>query len=478
MCRAFKGPALDVLWRNLPSIEPFVSCLPTHIWGFSLRGELILLKPIDTKAWATFDKYASRVRSITQTRDPTPIIEHLRILMLSYPDPASTMFSNLRSLTWNDNQSHLAIEFLRVACVPSLIPLDLRITSFSPALISILSTIGTTCPNLTSFRPQIDFPTLNSCYVPSLTQAICQLHNLSTLAVCELDDPGMEYVTQLKSLKTLWLHIAPRRKGSSPQSLGLEHLDCLVLQGLRLNHITDFLCYLRTVQTKHFTTVFSGNAFGQQPDSMFEFCGMLLERCDNDTLETITLCEQFHNAFHSVSAQPSDFSPLRLFHNLTHVNVKAACIISISDDELSELVEPWPKLKTFRLSYYHNPNSTLLPTFHGLINVLRRCPELVSLYLVVDTTQLDGIDVKSPGNGIRNDGLQELVLGNSPISSPLYVALVLSSLFPNLAEVNLAPWLSGLLRKFSSKVQVMEQWKSVNRLLGGFRTVRTRHLGP
>ncbi|KAG2154389.1 uncharacterized protein EDB93DRAFT_1131952 [Suillus bovinus] len=479
-CRTFEGPALDALWRNLQSLEPLVNCIPTHFWGFNFQGELMLLRPIDTKVWATFRRYASRVHSITQSGDPSPIIEHLRILMLSYPYPSSTMFPALQSLAWNVNQTHLIIEFLRMAFVPSLVSLDLRITSISPALMSVLSTIGTACPNLTSFRPQVDDPTWNRELAPFLTQAICQLHHLSALTVCELEDPGMMHVTQLQSLKTLWLYIGPsflRRTGLLPQSLGLEHLEHLGLQAIRLNHMTDFLRSLGTVRSKHITAVFSSNAFGQQSDSISQFCTMVLERCDNDTLEAITLCEQFYNTFHNVYAQPSDFGPLRLLRNLTYFDVEAACTISISNDGLGELVKAWPKLTTFRLNCYRDPTSTVLPTFHGLINVLRLCPELVSLSLVIDTTQLDGIDIKSPGNGIGNNGLQDLVLGNSPISSPLDVALVLSSLLPNLMGVNLSPWIGGPLDALFAKQWAMEQWKQVNRLLGGFHIVRTRFLG-
>ncbi|KAG2111190.1 uncharacterized protein F5147DRAFT_686696 [Suillus discolor] len=477
-CRTFEGPALDALWRNLPSLEPLINCIPTHLWGHSFQGELILLRPIDTTTWATFREYAFRVHSITQSEDPSPIIDYLRILMLSYPYPSSTMFPNLRSLAWNVHEIHLAIEFLRMAFVSSLVSLDLRIASISPALICILSTIGTACPNLTSFRPQVDNPTWNRELVPFLTQAICQLHRLSTLTVCELEDPGMMHVTQLQSLKTLWLYIGPsslRRTGLPPQSLGLECLELLGLQAIRLDHITDFLRSLRTVQSKHLTAVFSSNGFEQQFNFIPEFCTILLERCDN--LEAITLCEPFYNTFHNVYAQPGDFGPLRRLRNLTHFDVEAACTISISNDKLGELVNAWPKLKTLRLSCYRDPTITVMPTFHGLINVLRLCPELVSLSLVIDTTQLDGINVKSPGNGNRNNGLQELILGNSPISSPLDVALVLNSLLPNLPGVNLDVWIGGPLDALFEKPWAMEQWKLVNCLIGGFRVVRTQCLG-
>lgn len=94
-CRTFEGPALDALWKNFPSLEPLVNCIPTHHWDFSFQGEL----PIDAKAWATFHKYASRIRSITQSGDSSPINGHIRMLMLSYPYPSSTFGSEKQSDT-------------------------------------------------------------------------------------------------------------------------------------------------------------------------------------------------------------------------------------------------------------------------------------------------------------------------------------------------------------------------------------------
>jgi hypothetical protein len=123
--------------------------------------------------------------------------------------------------------------------------------------------------------------------------------------------------------------------------------------------------------------------------------------------------------------------------------------MSISSDGLCELVGTWPKLETFRCYNYDDDTDhacTTPPTFHGLVKLLRFCLQLLHLSLVIDTTQLDGINVRSPGNEIRSDKLQERALGNSPIDSPLNMALVLTSLFRDLEEVNLDPWNSTPLR--------------------------------
>ncbi|KIK21387.1 hypothetical protein PISMIDRAFT_78034, partial [Pisolithus microcarpus 441] len=31
-CKAFKAPALDVLWRTQSSLSPLIMCLPNHLW--------------------------------------------------------------------------------------------------------------------------------------------------------------------------------------------------------------------------------------------------------------------------------------------------------------------------------------------------------------------------------------------------------------------------------------------------------------
>lgn len=57
---------------------------------------------------------------------------------------------------------------------------------------------------------------------------------------------------------------------------------------------------------------------------------MLLERCDEGTIEAITICEQFYKNFHNVYAQPSNFGPLHRLRNLTHFDVEGAFTILIS----------------------------------------------------------------------------------------------------------------------------------------------------
>ncbi|KAG1846727.1 hypothetical protein F4604DRAFT_1547496, partial [Suillus subluteus] len=94
----------------------------------------------------------------------------------------------------------------------------------------------------------------------------------------------------------------------------------------------------------------------------------------------------------------------------------------------------WPQLQVLKFSSYNT--TTTLPTFHGLIGLLRLCPALTSLSLVIDATELDGIDLKCPGGGLCNKHLNFLALGASPMRFPVKVAVILSGLFPRLEKVD------------------------------------------
>lgn len=167
---------------------------------------------------------------------------------------------------------------------------------------------------------------------------------------------------------------------------------------------------------------------------------------------------------------------VRAFTNLIHLDIEKGCDISMSDEELYRLTGTWPKLQILRISrcVTIDSDTAAVPTFHGLMHLLRLCPALISLTLVIDTTKLDGIDLGSPGGELFYDHLKVLTLGNSVIDSPLNVALILSGLFPHLQQVSLGCWSTTPMKSLPQKGPAMEQWTLVNSFLCGFSVVRER----
>jgi hypothetical protein len=237
-------------------------------------------------------------------------------------------------------------------------------------------------------------------------------------------------------------------------------------------HASNFLKSLQVIDSKRIGIRFiAAHPSTSSSMTLSQFFTILGETCDHNNLISFSLLEST-----KVSTNPDIFKPLYACHNLTRLLVERSWDISMADEELCQLVRNWPKLQELNISRFVAVNETTIPTFHGLISLLQLCPTLTSLTLVIDTTELDGIDFKSPGGGICNNHLEKLVLTNSPMESPLNVALILSGLFPNLLKVDLDCWDSVPKNSVPQKQSAMqlEQWKAVNLFLHGFRVVRER----
>ncbi|KAG1750451.1 uncharacterized protein EDB91DRAFT_1217140 [Suillus paluster] len=469
-CRIFERPALDVLWRNLHSVAPLVRCLPSDLFGID-QGHMALLNPLDAKMWDILCKYTTRVYSITQS-GRSAVIEALGSLMLSYPSASASLFPNLRKLTWHADGTHCAAEFLRMAFVPTHLFLDMRISSASPIFLSVLSSLGTLSPHLRIMTMKYPSATNDSLRKasPFIAQSISQLHHLRKLSIWDLGNQGMERLMQLRALQTLWLDLKGDRR-SHLRVPGFHDLHSLTLCIDNLNHASDFLSSLQVIRSKGMTLRFTAaHPSASASTTLSQFFAVLQETCDHDNLESFALVGYWGQ----VHTKPGDFTPLHACRNLTRLLVENGCNISMADEELCTLVGAWPKLEVLAISRFVAINDTTMPTFRGLISLLRLCPALTSLTLVIDATNLQGIDFHTPGGGICNNHLESLILSNSPISSPLDVALFLSGLFPYLECVELDCWDSAPKNLLHQKQSAIKQWEAVNLFLCSFTIVRER----
>ncbi|KAG2337505.1 hypothetical protein BDR05DRAFT_952579 [Suillus weaverae] len=463
-CRAFQSPALNVLWRDLHSVEPLVRCLPTDLFGFD-RGCTLsslgqaLRKPLDNKMWDTLFKYTFRVRSITvkQTSHPSALIGSLSVIMLSYPSGPASLFPNLDELTWCAGGSQFAAEFLRMTFVPSLRVLTLQFASASSTFLSVLSSLGTLCPHLRSmtlrYRPTTEDS--SSKLSPFIAQPISQLRNLHTLMLWDLANAGMDHIMQLQALRSLDLDLRT--------SFGAFERAMNLLRSLQV---------IRSNEIKIAFASWIAESSESPSTSLSQFLAILPEICDNKKLQRLSL-----TGSRVIHTELAVFTPLRAFRNLIVLRIERGCSTSISDGELCQMVAAWPMLQVLKISCYIAIDTTAVPTFHGLLGVLRLCPSLTSLALAIDTTKLEGINLRSPSGEKLYPYLNELTLGNSLIASPLNVALILSGIFPYLEQVDLDCWNTAPMNSLCSAIDknsAMEKWASVNSLLHGFSIVRER----
>ncbi|KAG1762908.1 hypothetical protein EDD22DRAFT_537528 [Suillus occidentalis] len=486
-CRAFESPALNVLWRNLESVEPIVKCLPSELFSTNRHKDTVLQKPLDHKMWDTLSRYTSRVHSITQSRK-SKFIELLSLIILAYPSAPTSFFPNLRQLTWfTDDTTHDAAEFLRMALVPSLLSLTVRISPASPAFLSVFSSLGTLCPRLQCMTlnhgRSIDEPFSKS---PFIMQPISQLRHLCDLHIWDMGIQEIQQIMQLEALQRLVLdmHVSLSAwdKPSPLQLPGFRNLEVLTIKVNALKRLMNFFSALTIVRIKKVEVRLIDIAIqspADVPPMLSQFLAILQERCDNNKLESFNFIAATTK---SGVMESGIFAPLRAFGNLIHLDLDMCCHISMSNEELCYLVGAWPKLQFLQFGCHVivDLDTIAVPTFPGLECLLRLCPALTSLALVIDTTKLDGIDLKCPGGEHFAHHLTDLTLGNSIIDSPVNVALVLSGLFPHLERLDLSCWDENDMKPQYKKTSAMEEWVSVNSFLYAFSVVRerSRHIAP
>ncbi|KAG2355754.1 hypothetical protein BDR07DRAFT_1425268 [Suillus spraguei] len=474
-CRVFEHAALNVLWRDLQSVGTLIRCMPDELFVIE-PGRMVLQKPPDDKMWDTLYRYTSRGHSIRQPYE-SMYIEALSSILLSCPLAPASWFPNLRNLTWKANGTRGAAVFLRMALVPTLLVLEVEVSaSVSAAFLSVLSSLGTLCPRLQSM-------TLN--HHPILDQSIrkissfivkpiSKLHHLRVLDIWELGDQHIQHIMELQALQSLKLKLGASstwEKQSHLQLPGFHDLHSLFLCIYNFGYACNFFASVEVVRSKEICISFYPPSPARASTILSQFLDILQERCDCNKLECFSLAG---NSRIPLAVASGVFTLLHAFRNLTRLNIQEGYNISVSDEELCQLVRAWPKLRVLQISSYVAIDTTTVPTFHGLIGLLRLCPALISLALVIDTTKLDNIDLTNPNGGSLNTCLNRLTLDNSLIDSPVNVALILDGLFPHLEQVDLDCWERIPMSNLPQKIPAMEQWVSVNDILRGFSVVRKR----
>ncbi|KAG0694386.1 hypothetical protein DFH29DRAFT_1006385 [Suillus ampliporus] len=276
-----------------------------------------------------------------------------------------------------------------------------------------------------------------------------RLHHLRTLRVWDLGNTGIDHIMQLQALRTLHLDLKISSAGESRKSHlsfpGLHNLHNLRLSFGAFEQAmdSDFLSSLEVIRSKEIELVFASQIVESSEGvstSLFQFLAILPKICDNEKLERLSLVwiEEYTHAI--------------------------SCLHAIACISQFDWAPSTQNQLLYRNWYYRSAN----------------IPRAASLALVIDATKLEGINLRSPGGENFSKCLKDLTLGNSIISSPLNVALILSGLFPYLEQVNLDCWDTAPMNSSRSvlhKYSEMEKWDAVNSFLHGFSIV-SKHIVP
>ncbi|KAG0695052.1 hypothetical protein DFH29DRAFT_287522 [Suillus ampliporus] len=458
-CRAFRDPALNVLYSHLKDIWPFIMRLPDKMIQSGKSS------PVHPGPPEWFHPLVPRAACVHILFNPCYNDAAYSFLLASAPKDA-LIFPKLHSLTWCDSRI-TSIPTLSLL-LPTIDTLSLYVsnTLFRKAIIPYLHT---TAPRLKAleFVGEVimtgDGPSEFESVLLSFPEGLTEL----SFRCCDISSSLLDIIAPWPRLR--WLTL---RLGSKSIPIGPLHVP-LPFQVLTHLHVSCddlslFTSFLRSFQMlgmdsdtcsfgcSNLRTVHINANRCSPASSWFELLSFLT--CA--TLENIILTERCYYQGVQPCPTPSsfDFHPL-LAHPASLANLKTLILspdhsssIALTELDILALARTCPYLNILDLGARNTPVS-----LYTLCILVQRCRELREVSLCVDAG-LDALGETPSTNGDDNDqvGLQpntrliKLDVGESPISSagPLYPSTApdLMMSIPRFLHA-MAPRLAGIARR-------------------------------
>ncbi|EGO30046.1 hypothetical protein SERLADRAFT_413266 [Serpula lacrymans var. lacrymans S7.9] len=406
-CRSFSDLALDVLYGELDDFSPLVRCLPKDLVG-EVYGKLTFLRLMCPTDWDIFLKYAGRVKRL-ELHDCHSGVGALTLIMAGFGPMKPLPFPKLK---------YLGVFFrirawqhvLRPFLGPQLLGLKLEFlleAKDKNRSLAFFNSLNATCPALTSIH-------LKPSQSDASGHAARSLLNVLMNVICGWDH-----------LKEISFRVFPNGR-----------FELHVLQRL-----------LSTL-----------DSFASSRDTIEGLC--IVENAAWDT---------YHDRIQETVINFGILKVLPTFHRLREIKIDTSFPISMDDETLKEVVTAWPKLQKLSLNAKHGCRGHSKVTTNGFVTLLRLCPELEELGLVI---VVEGISPKFPLSmqGPLNSKLTELQLGDSKIGATDYVyfAVIISIVLPRVRSI--FSWFS--IRGLEEGHEQRTRWIDVLSLLSIFADIK------
>ncbi|KAF8441667.1 hypothetical protein L210DRAFT_3537868 [Boletus edulis BED1] len=354
-CRAFKEPALDVLWQELDELSPLVRCVPKASHQLS-------------------------------SEDDMPGIDHKCFLNLLKPPMTEPLFLNVCKLRFQyPDDKHLLL-----ATLPSLMSLSIRLNdprSFEDSL-RLFAKISPSLANLyidPDHYACIDMDRIDRKF-------ICHWRNLQSFSCSEmpLDMTTLVHLSRLPALVNLSFMLPstlPDQISLSDSPLIFSNLKQLLLHSEFLSPVSHLLSKIRLPAV---TDLAAWIDFRPARQDLSLFFANVRTSGSPRTIQALRLIQPHNWGETSV---PGDKPVLGLedlqlyvpFSNLRRVQLDIEWKIDLTDSELLTLVSRWPCLEELRINTIWGWNTLGGITPNGLLQLLQSCPLLTVIALPIDT---------------------------------------------------------------------------------------------
>ncbi|KAF8549980.1 hypothetical protein OG21DRAFT_1447173 [Imleria badia] len=386
-CRAFKEPALDVLWKWLFDPSPLARCLPeaSHHSEISTpqrsRKRYSFSRSLTQVEWAILRSYSRRIRTMY---DGSRTLDWESVKAFVNPPTTEPLFPNLRYLYCNCatpimHLLHMPFPSLILLHVESVPEENLHVFQGSVESFSKFS------PNISRLTVKLSQPDIT--FSKSFSNYICRWRNLETVNCPEvaLDVGALVHLSRMPTLTKVTFMLSdtlPNQVIPSDSSLFSSNLHALTLYSKFLDQISRLLSRTRLPAITDF-----GANIGSCPskqDLSFFLAGVQTSGIDH-TVEMFRLTQSVYLGIaHRDVLDLEDLRPCMMFSNLRHITISIEWKVGLTDGNLLALASAWPHLEYLEMNSrwgWQTPGITP----DGLARLLQICQSLNFVALALDT---------------------------------------------------------------------------------------------
>ena len=424
--------------------------------------------------WDVFLRYARRVRSLEFDRHCQFTTDVDVYAALANPPSSAIIFPRLVHFRCGEYRPE-AVPFLKHLLRPTVVQVDIDNLTSNSLTFCILPMLPSQCPRIKQIMAFRNFVfQRGDRALETFSKVLCQLKELQTLRCAELPDDGVLCLSRLPNLRILRMDLRLVSLDHLESAFGSVRFPALQEVSLSAPTMSHSLRFLKFIQSTSVDTI---NLNVDDETCAADYYTIFKEWTANPSYRNLSVIDisemqvwQDYDDKHIIDI--TTLRPLFQLIHLTSLKLETRCTYALDNAAMEEIALAWPRLETLDLSIrecgWEIPSKVTLP---GLVPLLRHCPNLVLLGVVVDATLLpSGASAQLPGAGVRNMSLESLWLADSKITRPAMVASFLSAVAPNIEQI--VSWNTPLLSGRSGKDKYMKRWKEVERLVRHFALAR------
>lgn len=391
-----------------------------------------------------FEFYAQRIRRLEyqqhRTLNPAEaVLQELRGLK------GGPLWPNVQSVSWTVKDIPSApFRFLESLFTPILGSLDI-ICEFDKGQKmpeDIMTSLSTRCPYLENLRLDLPLGVLDTAMLLSSLRRCNVLQRLS-LTISAKTAQGhsppytvdSHFLSEIAALPKLAELRVVRSSEYSHDRDVVHPIAFSSLKGLLLD-VKDTSSISRMLEDCMFPFLaelsISFDLVSGQPTDILELPRIVRSHISCNNIGSLTVYKRGSRVMeiysHAVISM-SSLHPLLDFRNLHHLEFRPRLAISLTDVDLESFARSWARLHTLKIVGEPNMGLHALPTFRGLAHLVRFCPDLANISVVLgepeERVPSDLNDLPVSSNRVQLD------FNHSVFSDVQFAALWISKMFPN-----------------------------------------------